>query len=212
MNPSFSLTSYLCTLPSTTTSMFMCPSCHKFSYSRRYLNAAPSLCRQMSSTLYTQIWWRRDLNLNSWIWLTVATELDISFNQRCTEFKTEGPIDLTFCHTLFRTRSSWKWSFFPLSLSWRGRSSLVGPFWSKLHPCSAQRGRDLRGCDFVPPGSAKRTARRSEITYRGSKSPEVDLSRSYENDRSHGNFFQTGFEETAFAADGRGKQNYRFFN
>ncbi|KAM7374645.1 hypothetical protein PAMP_007291 [Pampus punctatissimus] len=29
------------------------------------------------------------------------------------------------------------------------------------------------------------------------------LSRSYENDRSHGNFFQTGFEETALAADSR---------
>lgn len=39
----------------------------------------------------------------------------------------------------------------------------------------------------------------------------VKVSRSYENDRSHGNFFQTGFKETALPADSRGKQNQRSF-
>lgn len=45
-----------------------------------------------------------------------------------------------------------------------------------------------------------------ETRKRGGSYVRLDPSRSYENDWSHGNFFQTGLEETALPADCGGKQ------
>lgn len=47
---------------------------------RQAVNAASLSARQMSSTLHSQIW-RRDLNLNSWIQPTLATEVDVSLTK-----------------------------------------------------------------------------------------------------------------------------------
>ncbi len=104
--------------------------------------------------------------------------------QRCTEFKTTGPIDSTLCHTsgvsaYFRTRSKLKVKFvcflFFFVLS-PGEEGAPGRFWSKkkkTHPCSARLGSARTGQD--PRGmwlcSAERATgrRESEDTWGGSE-------------------------------------------
>jgi len=78
----------------------------------------------------------------------------------------------------------------------------------KLHPCSARRGQDPRGCELF---RLKEQLGDGEVRIPREEVIQGDLSRSYENDWSHGNFFQTGFKETALPPDCRGKHIYRVF-